>query len=167
LVWYHIATHNDILPYDSASLPSQTLYQNIGETRRTGIEWEVTYQPLPRLRIQANYNRAKNTFENEAFNGNQLPGIAKDFGTVSIRRELNEKFVVTLKRIYRGTILANSDNSVELPKISVTHLEMIWNTNEAILSCGIQNLFDKMYSDNVRINAFGGRFYEISSPRSF
>ena len=167
LVWYHIATQNDILPYESASLPSQTLYQNIGETRRTGIEWEVTYQPLPRLRIQANYNRAKNTFENEAFNGNQLPGIAKDFGTVSIHRELSEKFVVSLKRTYRGTIFANNDNSIELPKISVTHLEMIWNTNEAILSGGIQNLFDKMYSDNVRINAFGGRFYEISSPRSF
>jgi len=167
LVWYHIATQNDILPYESASLPSQTLYQNIGETRRTGIEWEVTYQPLPRLRIQANYNRAKNTFENEAFKGNQLPGFAKDFGTVSIRRELSEKFVVSLKRTYRGTIFANNDNSIELPKISVTHLEMIWNTNEAILSGGIQNLFDKMYSDNVRINAFGGRFYEISSPRSF
>ena len=130
LVWYNIATQNDILPYESASLPSQTLYQNIGETRRTGIEWEVTYQPLPRLRIQANYNRAKNTFENETFKGNQLPGIAKDFGTVSIRRELSEKFVVTLKRIYRGTIFANSDNSVELPKISVTHLEMMWNTTE-------------------------------------
>jgi iron complex outermembrane receptor protein len=167
LVWYHIATQNDILPYESASLPSQTLYQNIGETRRTGIEWEVTYQPLPRLRIQANYNRAKNTFENEAFKGNQLPGIAKDFGTVSIHRELSEKFVVSLKRTYRGTIFANNDNSIELPKISVTHLEMIWNTNKAILSGGIQNLFDKMYSDNVRINAFGGRFYEISSPRSF
>ena len=165
LVWYNIATENDILPYESASFPSQTLYQNIGETRRTGIEWEVNYQPLPRLNIQANYNRANNTFENETFKGNQLPGIAKDFGTVSIRRELSEKLVVTLKRIYRGTLFANSDNSVELPKISIAHLEMMWSTKRGVLSGGIQNLFNKTYSDNLRINAFGGRFYEAALPR--
>jgi iron complex outermembrane receptor protein len=127
----------------------------------------MNYQPLRSLSIEANYNRASNTFENETFKGNQLPGIAKDFGSVSIHRELSEKLAVTLKRTYRGTIFANNDNSIELPKISVTHLEMIWNTKEAILSGGIQNLFDKRYSDNVRINTFGGRFYEIGSPRSF
>ncbi len=165
LVWYNIATQNDILPYESASFPSQTLYQNIGETRRTGVEWEVNYQPLPRLSIQANYNRANNTFENETFKGNKLPGIAKDFGTVSIRRELSEKLAVTLKRIYRGTLFANSDNSAELPKISIAHLEMMWSTKRGILSGGIQNLFNKTYSDNVRINAFGGRFYEAALPR--
>ena len=165
LVWYNIATKNDILPYESASFPSQTLYQNIGETRRTGVEWEVNYQPLPRLSIQANYNCANNTFENETFKGNKLPGIAKDFGSVSIRRELSEKLVLTLKRIYRGNLFANNDNSVELPKISVTHLEMTWITKKGVLSGGIQNLFNKTYSDNMRINAFGGRFYEAALPR--
>jgi iron complex outermembrane receptor protein len=165
LVWYNIATENDILPYESASFPSQILYQNIGETRRTGVEWEVNFQPLPHLSIQANYNRANNTFENETFKGNKLPGIAKDFGSVSIRRELNEKLVVTLKRIYRGALFAINDNSVELPKISVTHLEMMWIIKKGVLSGGIQNLFNKTYSDNVRINAFGGRFYEAALPR--
>ena len=165
LVWYNIATQNDILPYESASFPSQTLYQNIGETRRTGVEWEVNYQPMPHLSIQANYNRANNTFENETFKGNKLPGIAKNFGSVSIRKELNEKLVVTLKRIYRGTLFANNDNSVELPKISIDHLEMMWITKRGVLSGGIQNLFNKTYSDNVRINAFGGRFYEAALPR--
>ncbi len=165
LVWYNIATQKDILSYESASFPSQTLYQNIGETKRTGIEWEVNYQPLPCLSIQANYNHHNNTFENETFKGNQLPGIAKDFGTLSIRRELSEKLAVTLKRIYRGTIFAYNDNSVELPKISIAHLEIIWKTERGILSGGIQNLFNKIYSDNVRINAFGGRFYEAALPR--
>ena len=167
LVWYNIATQNDILPYESASFPSQTLYQNIGETRRNGVEWEVNYQPMPRLNIQANYNRANNTFENEKFKENKLPGIAKEFGSISVRRELSEKLKITLKRIYRGTLFANNDNSVELPKISITHLEMIWNTQKGLLSGGIQNLFNKTYSDNVRINAFGGRFYEAALPRQF
>ncbi len=165
LVWYNIATQNDILPYESASFPSQTLYQNIGETRRTGVEWEVNYQPLPRLRIQANYNRANNTFENETFKGNKLPGIAKDFGSISIRRELSEKLAVTFKRTYRGTLFANNDNSVELPKISIANLEMMWITKRGVLSGGIQNLFNKIYSDNIRINAFGRRFYEAALPR--
>ena len=167
IVWYNISTQNDILPYETASFPSQTLYQNIGETRRTGIELEFNYHPSRCLSIRANYNRVNNTFENQTFVGNQLPGIAKNFGTISIRKELSEKLAINLKRSYRGSIFANNDNSIELPKINVDHLEMMWNNQRGVLSAGIQNLFNNVYSDNVRINAFGGRFYEISFPRSF
>ena len=32
---------------------------------------------------------------------------------------------------------------------------------------GVNNLFNKDYSDNIRINAFGGRFYEPAPKRNF
>ena len=32
---------------------------------------------------------------------------------------------------------------------------------------GINNLFDESYNSNVRINAFGGRFYEPAPDRNF
>jgi len=165
IVGYSITTKNDILPYESASFPSQTLYQNIGETRRAGIEWEANYQPTPIVNIQANYNRAKNTIENGNFDGMQIPGIAKDFGQLSVSREITEKMTLNYRRIYRGELFANNDNTVSIPKINVDHLELIWNTKGVTLSGGIQNLFDKTYSDNIRINAFGGRFYETALPR--
>ena len=31
---------------------------------------------------------------------------------------------------------------------------------------GINNLFDETYSDNLRINAFGGRFFEPAPDRN-
>ena len=165
MVWYKITTQNDILPYESASFPSQTLYQNIGETRRTGIEWEANYQPIPSINIRANYNRATNTIENGNYEGMQIPGIGKDFGQFSVSHQITEEITLNLRRFYRGELFTNNDNTVFVPKISVNHLELTWNTKGVTLSGGIQNLFIKTYSDNIRINAFGGRFYEAALPR--
>ena len=165
IVGYSITTKNDILPYESASFPSQTLYQNIGETKRTGIEWEANYQPIPSISIRANYNYASNTFENGNYDGMELPGIAKYFGQLWVSHEITNKFTLSLKRFYRGELFANNDNTVSLTKINVNHLELIWNAKRMSISSGIQNLFNKTYSDNIRINAFGGRYYETALPR--
>ena len=165
IVGFSISTVNDILPYESASFPSQTLYQNIGETHRNGIEWEANYQPTQRLSIKANYNYATNTFENGNYDGMQLPGIAKDFGQFSVSYQITEKITLNYRRIYRGELFVNNNNTVSVPKISVDHLELVWKRNRVTLSGGIQNLFNKTYSDNIRINAFGGRYYEAALPR--
>ena len=165
LVWYTIATQNDILPYESASFPSQTLYQNIGKTLRTGIEWEANYQPSSSLSIQANYNSASNTFRNGEFKNNELPGIAKDFGLLSISKRLSKKMGISYKKIYRGVILVSNENSMSIPKMSVDHLDLVWSVRKVTLTGGIQNLFDKTYSDNIRINAFSGRYYETALSR--
>ena len=167
MVWYAVNTLNDILPYESANFPSQTLYQNVGETLRTGVEWEASYQPFSSLNIQANYNRASNTFKNGEFKNNELPGIAKDFGLLSISKRVSENLSISYKKVYRGGILTNNENSVNIPKMGIDHLDLVWSAKKVTLTGGIQNLFDKTYSDNIRINAFGGRYYETALPRQF
>jgi len=167
MVWYAVNTLNDILPYESANFPSQTLYQNVGETLRTGVEWEASYQPFSSLNIQANYNRASNTFKNGEFKNNELPGIAKDFGLLSISKRVSENLSISYKKVYRGVILTNNENSVNIPKMGIDHLDLVWSAKKVTLTGGIQNLFDKTYSDNIRINAFGGRYYETALPRQF
>jgi iron complex outermembrane recepter protein len=165
IVGYSIGTKNDILPFESASFPSQTLYQNIGETRRAGIEWEASFQPIPRLSVRVNYNRATNTFKNGNFDGMQLPGIGRDFGQLVVSHQITDDLTLSLRRDYRGKLFANNDNTVSIPKISIDHLELVWNAKRMSLSGGIQYLFNKTYSDNIRINAFGGRFFEAALPR--
>ena len=165
MVWYAVNTLNDILPYESANFPSQTLYQNVGETLRTGVEWEASYQPFSSLNIQANYNRASNTFKNGEFKNNELPGIAKDFGLLSISKRVSENLSISYKKVYRGVILTNNENSVNILKMGIDHLDLVWSAKKVTLIGGIQNLFDKTYSDNIRINAFGGRYYETALPR--
>ena len=167
MVWYAVNTLNDILPYESANFPSQTLYQNVGETLRTGVEWEASYQPFSSLNMQANYNRASNTFKNGEFKNNELPGIAKDFGLLSISKRVSENLSISYKKVYRGVILTNNENSVNIPKMGIDHLDLFWSAKKVTLTGGIQNLFDKTYSDNIRINAFGGRYYETALPRQF
>ncbi|MGB0515106.1 MAG: hypothetical protein ACPGJE_09735, partial [Wenzhouxiangellaceae bacterium] len=42
-----------------------------------------------------------------------------------------------------------------------------WRTGDWIvrLSAGVHNLLDQRYNDNVRINAFGGRYFEPAPDR--
>jgi iron complex outermembrane receptor protein len=95
----------------------------------------------------------------------QLPGIAKDFGQFSVSYRITEEIALNYRRIYRGELFANNDNTVTIPKVNLDHLAVIWKNNRMTISGGIQNLFNTTYSDNIRINAFGGRFYEAALPR--
>ena len=106
-----------------------------------------------------------NTFENGIYDGMQLPGIAEEFGQFSVNYQITDEITLDLRRVYRGQIFANNDNTVSITKVNIDHLELIWNVKKMSLSGGIQNLFNKTYSDNVRINAFGGRYSETALPR--
>ncbi|MGA0403399.1 MAG: hypothetical protein ACO3NA_07120 [Flavobacteriaceae bacterium] len=104
-------------------------------------------------------------FTNGNLNEKYLPGIAKDFGSVQLQQNLKNDASIKLGSIYRGNIHANNDNTVTIPKTIILSLEASKGFNPFKLTAGIQNVLNKQYSDNVRINAFGARFYEAAIPR--
>lgn len=89
----------------------------------------------------------------------------KDFGSVQLQQNLKNDASIKLGSIYRGNIHANNDNTVTIPKTIILSLEASKGFNPFKLTAGIQNVLNKQYSDNVRINAFGARFYEAAIPR--
>ena len=165
VVWYHINTQDDILPYESASFPSQTLYQNVGTTKRSGLEldgqWKVTSQTM----LSASYSTIKACFTNGNLIEKYLPGIAKDFGSLQLQQNLRWDSSIRFSSIYRGSIYADNDNTVTIPKNIVFSLEINKGFNQFNFTAGIQNLLNAQYSDNARINAFGGRYYEVANAR--
>ena len=165
LVWFHINTQDDLLPYESASFPSQTLYQNVGTTKRNGFELNGQWEVWPETLLNANYSTINARFTNGNLNEKYLPGIAKDFGSVQLQQNLKSDASIKLGSIYRGNIHANNDNTVTIPKTIILSLEASKGFNPFKLTAGIQNVLNKQYSDNVRINAFGARFYEAAIPR--
>jgi len=165
IVYYQIGTQNDILPYESAFIPSQTFYQNIGETKRSGIEIEGNLLISKKATMSFTYTQSKNRFENGDLKNLNLPGIPKDFGMIRYTHQFSEKFNLRYTKKYRGLIFANNDNTVELPSITVDNIEFRYRKGETDIKAGIQNLFNQLYTDNVRINAFGDRFYETAIQR--
>jgi len=165
MVWYHINTQDDILPYESASFPNQTLYQNVGTTKRSGFELNGQWKVWPETLLSANYSTIKARFTSGHLIDKYLPGIAKDFGSIQLQQNIKSDASIRFSSIYRGSIYADNDNKVIIPKNIILSLEASKGFNQLKFTAGIQNLLNAQYSDNVRINGFGDRYYEAANTR--
>ena len=66
-----------------------------------------------------------------------------------------------------GELYADNLNETEVSSynlLNVTYSKQIFNNSEIYL--GVNNLFDVNYFDNIRINAFGKRYYEPAPKRN-
>ena len=77
---------------------------------------------------------------------------------------------VALDTSYSGDLYANNANDVEVSSYVVSSLRASrefargdWLLRPFV---GINNLFDEKYNSNVRINAFGGRYFEPAPERN-
>jgi len=68
-----------------------------------------------------------------------------------------------------GNYFADNANTVRIDHYGLANLEIQkqFNLKSAAitLGCSVFNLTNTRYFDNVRINAFGGRFYESAAGR--
>jgi iron complex outermembrane receptor protein len=65
---------------------------------------------------------------------------------------------------------ADDANTTEVSAYSFSDLRVSWERDFGRWTiegfAGLNNVFDKAYSANIRINAFGGRYYEPAPERN-
>lgn len=176
LVYFHITTSNDLVAYELANSPGRTFYQNAGSTLRNGIEFLIRQNFNQRFNGQITFNTTQFTYQNFEqnnidFSGNKLPGIPKHFGTLHLNYLWKNKVQLDYTKTYRGELFADNANDHKVDDffrddISLSlPLDQLGLNTSMVLGCS--NLFNKRYSDNIRINAFGNRFYEAAPTREF
>jgi iron complex outermembrane receptor protein len=108
--------------------------------------------------------------ENNISEGNTLPGIPNSqfflqLGYTSLQ---NWQFQLTGEHI--GSLYADTANAVQIKAFQKVRLQggktIALGNLELNLFAGINNLFDVRYFDNIRLNAFGGRYYEPAPGRN-
>lgn len=174
LVYFSITTSNDLVAYELADSPGRTFYQNAGSTTRKGVEFLIKHQFNKRFQAQITYNYANFKYQDfeqngENYSGNNLPGLPSDFGILHLSYHWENKFQVNYTKTYRGDLFADNRNehqvdhffrddvSLRLP------LKKIGQKTSLIMGC--TNLFNTLYSDNIRINAFGNRYFEAAPTK--
>ena len=175
MTYFRIQTQNDLVPYELEAFPGRTFYQNTGTTQRNGIEIDLQHQFNSNTALHMTFNSTHFTYtnfrrENTSFEGNTLPGIPKIFGSIAYFKRLNDRWKFSWNRSYRGELFANDANTEKIDgfwfdQIAIVHAVDLWD-NETDITLGCANLFNVDYSDNIRINAFGGRFYEAAPSRN-
>lgn len=174
LVYFKSITNDEILSYEDEKFPNQKFYNNAGKTERNGIEITGFYT-LNRTVISSSYSLGdyvfKEFFENKFnYKGNKIPGIPNDIFTLSIEHKTINELSLNLNFKNNGALYANNSNTIKVDEFNTFNFKI---GKEIKLSRSIiypyliiSNVFDNEYFDNIRINAFGGRYYEPAPKRT-
>ena len=166
LTAFYIDTEDEIVSYE---IWGMNYYRNLGTSKRYGIELEGSYRLNKLNTFNASYTQANYEFTNQLING-QLPGVPKS--NFSIEWIFNkDTFYAKLDLKYAHSLFADDMNQFKVPSFFLSNfaLKNTYRIKDLDITAGFQirNLFDEKYYDNIRLNAFGNRFYEPASLRSY
>ena len=81
----------------------------------------------------------------------------------------NDGWELSIDGRFVGNYFADNANAVRIDHYGLANLEIQkqfdFKSTAITLGCSVFNLTNTRYFDNIRINAFGGRFYEPASGR--
>jgi len=166
LTAFYIDTEDEIVSYE---IWGMNYYRNLGTSKRYGIELEGSYRLNKLNTFNASYTQANYEFTNQLING-QLPGVPKsNFSVEWIYNK--DTFYAKFDLKYAHSLFADDMNQVKVPSFFLSNLALknTFRIKDLEITAGLQirNLFDEKYFDNIRLNAFGNRFYEPASLRSY
>lgn len=174
LVLFSGTTTNDILPYELEAFPGRSFFRNTGSTQRDGVEASYLRR-FKRLDIDLVYTYMKLQFSGsnlaQELEGNSLPGVPDHSASLQLSYAISKSTNLQYQRLFRGSLFADDANMHKVPSLWLDHFtvsrQIQWGQTSSRLAIGVQNLANVSYADNIRINAFGGRFYESGLPRQF
>tara|TARA_B100000953_G_scaffold68465_2_gene54987 strand:- start:1284 stop:3314 length:2031 start_codon:yes stop_codon:yes gene_type:complete len=176
IVYFNSLTKDEVLPYENPQFPNQVFYNNAGKTKRKGVEFSGHYDLNDFFSINSSISIGEYLFHEfqknqENYSGNSIPGIPNNIFIfdVSYKRSSSLFINISLKKI--GEMYANNSNSVKIDNYNLVNLKIGQEISFKKIMLKpfltINNLFSVNYYDNIRINAFGGRYYEPAPKTTF
>ena len=169
IVAFYIDTKDEIVRYELEDFEGMNFYRNLGSSTRLGIELEANYNFSKASILKASFTQSNYEFKNQE-NSGELAGIPRsNFSLEWIYSK--ERFYLKLDTKYVNSLYADDLNQVQVPSYFLSNIG-VKNTFlikgfSVDFGVHIRNLFDEKYYDNIRLNAFGNRFYEPASLRSY
>lgn len=176
LVGFWIEVSDELVPFETADNPGRVFFRNAGSSTRRGVEAVVTTRPALGWETQVSYaylDAIFDTFstpEGGDLSGNRIPGVPRHqlFGRLRYDHGSGGYAVSELRSIHG--LMADDRNQTEIAsyrvvdlRAGVEHDNGPWTGRVFV---GVNNLAATEYPDNVRVNAFGDRFFEPAPGRN-
>ncbi len=164
---YRIDIEDELIPFETPA--GRVAFRNAGRSRRYGVEVDWRSELLPNLvwsgsgtALRAKY--LEYTTDDGDFAGNREPGIPPWF----VYQELafgHDSGLHAAAEVYLvGGYFVDDANTATTPGYGILNLRFGWDTTiggwDVEPFVGLQNLTNARYDGTVRLNAFGGRYYE-------
>jgi iron complex outermembrane recepter protein len=176
LALFSIEVDDELIPFEVPGSPGRDFYVNAGRSSRDGLEFSLISQPTDRLQATVTYTYSDFKYDEfvdaggQNFAGNTMPGTAENvlFGELSYRHPRG--WFGALDVLFIDEQFANNANTATNDSYTLSNLRMGYEYASGSLAVtpfvAVNNLFDETYNANVRINAFGGRFFEPGPRRN-
>ncbi|TDB02308.1 TonB-dependent receptor family protein [Halomonas marinisediminis] len=175
MVAFSVDVDDELIGYEATE--GRTYYKNAGKTSRDGIELGVDWSFSLAWRLASALTLADYRFDrfddgSNDFSDNRLPGQPRQVWQNALTWYGNGDRFASLEAQYTGDYYADNANEVTIDDHWLFNLKAGdgWRLGDGATylsaSLGIRNLLDEAYYENVRINAFGGRYYEPAAGRT-
>ena len=170
---FSIASRDDLLPYEIEKFVGRTFFRNVGSINRTGLEMFLRHPFTDRFSVATNwsYNRFRFTeyeLDGENYAGNVLPGLPDFQGFIQVDFTVLKHLKVNVQNQFFGKIFTSDSNDTFQRPVYISNISLKYSIKRARISwhpyIGVNNMFGTNYADNIRINAFGARYYEAAAP---
>lgn len=150
-----------------ANIGGRAFFNN-ADTDRSGFEASAVADIIDNLVLTVTYTYTDLEFDrfpsNLAAENNRLPGVPKHSGYAELAYRHDSGFYVKWDVNHVGRLFADNLNATRIDAYTVSNLVFGYDfeIDKFTISpnFGINNLFDEDYFQEIRIQAFGGRFYE-------
>ncbi|MDH4055232.1 MAG: TonB-dependent receptor [Gammaproteobacteria bacterium] len=166
---FHIDLEQELVPFEIATSPGRSFYSNAGSSSRDGVEAALSWQGQSGLSAELSYTWSDFRFDEfidagQDYSGRQLPGLPEHFGYVSLTYASGSGFTASVETLFSGELYANNGNTTSVGSYAVSNVRLEYSLQRGAWRfrpyLGVNNVFDEKYASNIRVNAFGGRYYE-------
>ena len=169
LAVFHIDVEDEII--NIVNIGGRSFFNN-ADTTRNGVESTVSFIPVTGVNMLMSYTYSDFTFDNFPASecdvstcvGNDLPGLPEHNFYTELAYTHPSGFFSSIDFQYVSNMYVDNSNTAQNRPYGVSNLRAGYIKTMGDLEIspymGINNLFDKEYVGNVRINAFGSRYFE-------
>lgn len=174
LFWVDV--DDELVPFEVPGQPGRSFFRNAGRSTRRGVELDLAVEPYPGLIASAAYTYNHFKYDRYStpggeFDHNRIPGVPRNQFGLELAYAHPSGLRAVWDLLYIDEFFANDANTVRNGDAVVSNLRLAHTVElgnfELEPFLGVNNLFDRKYNDNVRLNAFGGRYFEPAPDRNF
>jgi len=173
LALYNIDVRDRLLAFQTDLGGDRNFFVNAGRARHRGFESAINWRNETGFFARLSYSLQDVTIRSDegGLRGNRIPGIPSQMVYVNAGFD-NDRIQLSTAVRHHGDMYANNANTVKSHAWTSIDLRSAYRHSIAEYGVVIQpfvqisNVFDAKYTSSVLINAFGGRFFEPSLPRT-
>lgn len=173
LALFFIRSEKEIIPFELPQFPQRAFFRNAGASERKGLELSINLKPLPGVETALSYAYSDFQFTdfvsgNENLAGKDIPGIPRNRLHGQINYKHPSGFFAQWETQYVGDFFVDNSNIQKNESYILGNFrlgaEKAFSSFRGSVHLGLNNVFDKTYNANTRINAANGRFFEPAPP---